>query len=121
MKFTKEELKHLCSRLYFPSINAIVIEEATNKLGDKFSEYFKNKERVNTITTGGKYRVIHSLFYINSTDTGINKALQIEWKIQNIYVKSIDKKYCKPLHEFIFKHCNPDGYWLLEKSVMESI
>lgn len=136
MKYTEEELRHLCTRLYFPSINAIVIEEACNVLGDKLADYFDNERRVTLKGTGvgfktvkiedaqliQSFRVMHKMFYLDKHERGFNNALKIEWKIEQINVLSnTGKKFNKPLHKFIFDHCNPDGYWLLERSVMETI
>jgi len=115
MKFTQDELQHLCTRLYYPFIDPIVSQRATELLCNEFSEHFRNKLGLSD------KNVFYKLFYLDPHNRGLNQALKVEWRIHKIDVISAGTKYCKPLHKFIFDHCNPDGYWLLEKSVMGAI
>jgi hypothetical protein len=113
--FKLKKLKKLCSTFTFPKhINADNMGALLDKLGITFSELFNNTKRM---TTGES--IIERAFYIDNLDSVYLFKSLIDSGITLEQINSNNPDL--PLYMFIYKYCNPEGYYVLEKSMLEVI
>lgn len=114
-KFTLERLEKLCKPFTFPKYSAEQMNRAIEILGDEFAKLFNNKKRLKVNKT-----IIHKCFYI---DGQLDKIYLVQHLIAsrgiilNPHFDDMDSEGV-PIYMFIHEHCNPDGYYILEKVMM---
>ncbi len=115
-KFTLEEIRDKVESYDISKYDNRVLSALKGCIGTYFNNHFNGRPRPSL----GKGNPIEMMFYLFNTlyiVTATNNPKQgfVVNSTENIDTGTI------PLYEFIYNHCNPEGYYFLEKAIMESL
>lgn len=113
-KLSFKELEKRCEKISFLIIKRDTIDNILEELGDAFSEYFQISERA-----GDGDIIFHKTFSVGKFNHMYILKSLIE---KGIVLERINKNNPDiPISKFIYEYCNPEGYYILERVILESL